>query len=731
MRLQEFDDPKEKFVEIFSKFMPLAVEIIGLKSLPKIVFEKEIESSDQPTFGKYVNDEHILHVGLANRHPNDILRTLAHELVHYKQDTEHQLDDESGNTGSPAENEANAIAGVVMRHFNKMYPEYLKSKPIIAESAGDQGDIPTGPGEQLIPFPQGTTMVDVSDVYDWYKLGMVISDLDDADPKMFGQGAPHTVIAFGSEEEEHKLLPLLKRLGLRVHDIDRPEDVKQAIPAKMSAKDLAETIRKVGSQYRLVSKSGKNLGTYPSKSGAEKRERQVQYFKHMGERLNRTGSNELVIFDIDDTLFHTTAMINVIDKETGRVIQSLTNQQFNNYRLKPGENFDFGEFRNAQKFRDESVPIDPMLDQLKKDKKAGKEVRMLTARSNFDNQPVVYQKFIDHGIDINQDVYLKRAGEVPGNESPAIKKQIVVRDWLSGSKFNSVTMYDDSDKNLEAFKALQKEFPQIQFAAHHVSDEGTTRQVEERKKKKIRHAAYGPGPYGWYGYDANYSSGDGGIEETAINELNTAQTLKFIKQAHGDQLYGNLPYWTHPRAVALTGRKIFGAKFNSNAVKTAFLHDVVEDTHISLDELSKLGFDPQVIEAVELLTKDKSLTYQQNIAKIINSRNPLAMMVKYADNYENYTGDKSSWASDKAASSQKKYLASLNMLGDKLGVTYHIDENFADGRNPQDKGDSARHGIRKGMTIAQLKKIRSSDSASPRKKQLAHWQINMRQGRKK
>lgn len=58
-------------------------------------------------------------------------------------------------------------------------------------------------------------------------------------------------------------------------------------------------------------------------------------------------------------------------------------------------------------------------------------------------------------------------------------------------------------------------------------------------------------------------------------------------------------------------------------------------------------------------------------------------------------------------------------------------ENFADGRNPQDKGDSKRHGIPKGATIAQLKKIRSSDTASPRKKQLAHWQINMRQGKKK
>lgn len=58
-----------------------------------------------------------------------------------------------------------------------------------------------------------------------------------------------------------------------------------------------------------------------------------------------------------------------------------------------------------------------------------------------------------------------------------------------------------------------------------------------------------------------------------------------------------------------------------------------------------------------------------------------------------------------------------------------LSENFADGKNPQDKGDSARHGIPKHATITQLKKIRSSDAASPRKKQLAHWQINMRQGK--
>lgn len=58
-------------------------------------------------------------------------------------------------------------------------------------------------------------------------------------------------------------------------------------------------------------------------------------------------------------------------------------------------------------------------------------------------------------------------------------------------------------------------------------------------------------------------------------------------------------------------------------------------------------------------------------------------------------------------------------------------ENFKDGKNPENKGDSARHGIKKNSSITDLKKIRSSETASPRKKQLAHWQINMRQGKNK
>ena len=55
-----------------------------------------------------------------------------------------------------------------------------------------------------------------------------------------------------------------------------------------------------------------------------------------------------------------------------------------------------------------------------------------------------------------------------------------------------------------------------------------------------------------------------------------------------------------------------------------------------------------------------------------------------------------------------------------------VTENFADGRNPQDKGDSQRHGIPKGATMAELEK---AAKASGRKGQLARWQLNMRRGR--
>ena len=140
MRAKEFSTPgesKDRFVEMFQKFLPLCMKVLKLKRLPKMEFFPHIHDTEQPTFGRFVNDSNLLQVALANRHPNDILRTIAHELQHFKQGTEHRLGPDAGKTGSPIENEAHAMAGIVMRHFNKQYPEYLSDRPVVVENFAD------------------------------------------------------------------------------------------------------------------------------------------------------------------------------------------------------------------------------------------------------------------------------------------------------------------------------------------------------------------------------------------------------------------------------------------------------------------------------------------------------------------------------------------------------------------------------------------------------------------
>jgi hypothetical protein len=69
-----------------------------------------------------------------------------------------------------------------------------------------------------------------------------------------------------------------------------------------------------------------------------------------------------------------------------------------------------------------------------------------------------------------------------------------------------------------------------------------------------------------------------------------------------------------------------------------------------------------------------------------------------------------------------------NELEDMLWSDNQVSENFADGKGPGKPGDSQRHGIPKHATKAELEK--ASHSAG-RKGQLARWQINMRNGKKK
>lgn len=110
-------------MKLAKEFVKFLVNELQLQSLPKsIKFEGDEYAAQHLTFGTYRPSTDEVVVVKGSRHPVDVLRTLAHELVHHKQRVEGNtvLD---GTTGSDAENEANATAGTLMRKFREVHPE--------------------------------------------------------------------------------------------------------------------------------------------------------------------------------------------------------------------------------------------------------------------------------------------------------------------------------------------------------------------------------------------------------------------------------------------------------------------------------------------------------------------------------------------------------------------------------------------------------------------------------
>lgn len=197
----------------------------------------------------------------------------------------------------------------------------------------------------------------------------------------------------------------------------------------------------------------------------------MQTFKQFGS------GSVLYVFDIDETLFHTTAKIHVVDS-SGKVIQKLNNQQFNDHELRSGETYDFSEFRDAAKFNAESSPVMNMLvnlnrvhDKIKLNLTPGSKIILNTARSDFNDKDTFLHTFRKHGVDID-DIHVYRSGNIHGDELPAVKKLVVIRDHLKTGKYAQVHMYDDSATNLSHFMNLRDEFSHIRFFAWRVSHAG-------------------------------------------------------------------------------------------------------------------------------------------------------------------------------------------------------------------------------------------------------------------
>ena len=102
----------------------------------------------------------------------------------------------------------------------------------------------------------------------------------------------------------------------------------------------------------------------------------------------------------------------------------------------------------------------------------------------------------------------------------------------------------------------------------------------------------------------------------------TCEAMKIAYQAHHGQLdKGGIPYIFHPYHLA-------EQMPDEYTTCVALLHDVVEDTDVTLEEL-KATFPAEVIEAVAVMTHGKDEPYLDYVRRV--SKNPLAKIVKLAD----------------------------------------------------------------------------------------------------
>ena len=116
MRFKEFLTESKK-VQV-KDFMNFVKDELGLSSLPKVIVIDDPQFSiDNKTFGCFNLSTDEIKIQTAQRHPLDVYRTLAHELVHYYQKQSGK--EMSGDTGSECENEANSRAGEILRKYTK------------------------------------------------------------------------------------------------------------------------------------------------------------------------------------------------------------------------------------------------------------------------------------------------------------------------------------------------------------------------------------------------------------------------------------------------------------------------------------------------------------------------------------------------------------------------------------------------------------------------------------
>ena len=134
----------------------------------------------------------------------------------------------------------------------------------------------------------------------------------------------------------------------------------------------------------------------------------------------------------------------------------------------------------------------------------------------------------------------------------------------------------------------------------------------------------------------------------------TKKAMKLCFQAHMDQTdKSGIPYVFHPIHLAEQMK-------DEDTTVVALLHDVVEDTTYTLEDLAAMGFHDRVIAAIRLMTHDENIPYMEYVAKIKD--NPIAKAVKLADLAHNSDTTRLDTVDAKAAARIKKYERAIELL---------------------------------------------------------------------
>ncbi len=134
----------------------------------------------------------------------------------------------------------------------------------------------------------------------------------------------------------------------------------------------------------------------------------------------------------------------------------------------------------------------------------------------------------------------------------------------------------------------------------------------------------------------------------------TIKAMRIAYEAHKDQYdKGGVPYIFHPYHLA----EQLSDEYD---ICVALLHDVVEDTEVTLSDLEREGFPKEILDAVALLTRNKDDVYLDYVRKI--KTNPIATRVKLQDLAHNSDPSRLVNGKEKNASLMDRYAKAKAIL---------------------------------------------------------------------